>query len=350
MVAVLIKIVFVDKDEKYLSPLEMKFIEDFGEKVDIEVITEPDYLDRYFAEHRLIDILIINKEFYKYEFDKHEIRHVFIVSDSQADSNMNTSQENVNFIYKYLGIKDTYDMILGTAPEIADRINQDKCEVVAVYSPKGGTGSTVVSFGLAACISKIEKQVLYVSTETMQSFAHLLKNYDGKTCSLKELFEASEENLNKCIDNCTGTDEFLDYILPSGSVMSEENTDIFAYMELLNKIKKSGVYDYIIVDTSSELSQSKMNFLNTNDKVVVLFEPDAMSLYKLKLFSEAADTSKNKEYIYVCNKYDESLIDPELANLKIDRVIDKIDMYDSFMGIQSMIETEQFQKLFFRII
>ena len=64
-------IVLADTDEDYLMPLELKFIQGFGENADIIVITEREYLNYYFSSPRNIDILLISDELYSREFEKH---------------------------------------------------------------------------------------------------------------------------------------------------------------------------------------------------------------------------------------------------------------------------------------
>ncbi len=57
-----IKIILADTDERYLMPLERKFIDELEDKVDLIVITDRDYLKQYFETPQKLDILIINEE------------------------------------------------------------------------------------------------------------------------------------------------------------------------------------------------------------------------------------------------------------------------------------------------
>ena len=55
------RIVIVDSDINYIIPLQMKFVDEFFEKIDLEIITDPIYFNDLFSTPQKIDILIISE-------------------------------------------------------------------------------------------------------------------------------------------------------------------------------------------------------------------------------------------------------------------------------------------------
>ena len=56
-----LKIVLADTDENYLAPLERKFIDEFEDNGEIHVITDREYLRKYFSVPQSLDILLIDE-------------------------------------------------------------------------------------------------------------------------------------------------------------------------------------------------------------------------------------------------------------------------------------------------
>ena len=42
------RIIIADRDINYIAPIQLKFIEEFFDKIQLEVITDEDYYDQYF--------------------------------------------------------------------------------------------------------------------------------------------------------------------------------------------------------------------------------------------------------------------------------------------------------------
>ena len=58
------KVVFADRDYEFIAPLEAKILSDYGEIIELEVITEPEYFAEFFSQPKNIDILFASEEFY----------------------------------------------------------------------------------------------------------------------------------------------------------------------------------------------------------------------------------------------------------------------------------------------
>ena len=56
------RIIIADTDAGYIIPLQLKFAEDFFEKVDLEIITDTNYFESLFSTPQKIDILIVSED------------------------------------------------------------------------------------------------------------------------------------------------------------------------------------------------------------------------------------------------------------------------------------------------
>ncbi len=105
-----LSIVLCDEDERYLVPLELKFTEEFGEKAEIIVITDKEYLKSFFSTPQNIDVLIINEDLYDEEYEKQDISNVFLLSE--VDNSMQTENMILKRIYKYTSVKQIYNDVV----------------------------------------------------------------------------------------------------------------------------------------------------------------------------------------------------------------------------------------------
>ena len=75
------RIIIADTDAGYIIPLQLKFAEDFFEKVDLEIITDTDYFEALFSTPQKIDILIVSEDLYSTAMQRHNISHIFVMNE-----------------------------------------------------------------------------------------------------------------------------------------------------------------------------------------------------------------------------------------------------------------------------
>lgn len=107
-------------------------------------------------------------------------------------------------------------------------------------------------------------------------------------------------NLHEAI-GCEG----FDYLLPLKQSLSSLNISLNNFRHLIDKIKESGMYEYIIVDTSSEFTTDKSMLMGYCDKVIILTAQNESSDLKLNSLKYNIDSSNENKFITICNKYRE---------------------------------------------
>lgn len=110
------RIIIADTDISYIIPLQLKFVEDFFEKVELEIITEEDYFETLFSTPQRADILIVSEELYSQAMQRHNISHIFVMNEQYEEEQ--TADLNVNHIFKYTSIKEIFNEITGKSADV----------------------------------------------------------------------------------------------------------------------------------------------------------------------------------------------------------------------------------------
>ena len=169
------KIVIADDDFSYIVPLQSKFIYEFFDDIELEVITDEQYYKEMFSSPQKIDILIVDKKFYLDDFDKHEIKTIFVMTEDQNDDM--ECGENVHLLYKYTNVKGILIEIVGKSGlKMPVQKNKNTPQIIMVTSASGGIGKTTVAMGIATALSEMYKKVLYIEASRLQTFQYHLKN------------------------------------------------------------------------------------------------------------------------------------------------------------------------------
>ena len=175
------RIIIADTDMSYIVPLQLKFVEDFFEKVDIEIITELGYYEQFFNIPQKVDILIVSEKLYSQSMQLHNISHIFVMNEQYEEEQI--ADLNVNHIFKYTSIKEIFNEIIGKSADVLkiEKNEKKETQVVMIYSASGGTGKTTVALGVSAALTKNYKRVLYINAERLQTFQHMLENRSSIT-------------------------------------------------------------------------------------------------------------------------------------------------------------------------
>jgi pilus assembly protein CpaE len=181
-------------------------------------------------------------------------------------------------------------------------------KVIAVFSPKGGTGCTFVAINLAVALQKLKeaesKQVVLVDTSLQfgdvgvmmnlkpsRSIADLVEHIDDLDQDMFESTFLAHTSGVKCL-LAPPRPEMADLVSPEhvATVLSE----------------LKDYFDYIVVDTWSSLGDLVLSVLDNADRIVLLATPDIPSLANTKLFFEVTEALEYSQHkiLLVLNKMD----------------------------------------------
>ena len=96
-------IIIADTDELYLQNLERKFLEEFDDQIELEIISDLVYFEQRFETPVSVEILAVSEALYSTGLQRHNISNLCVLAEEQE--NGSTEDLSVNRVYKYLGIR-----------------------------------------------------------------------------------------------------------------------------------------------------------------------------------------------------------------------------------------------------
>jgi pilus assembly protein CpaE len=202
----------------------------------------------------------------------------------------------------------------GPLPSVAGGFNPAiSGKIIVVYSPKGGCGATTITTNLAIALKESNNKVVLVDSNLMFGDIAVFFNEHGKNNVLDLIDRVNDLDAEIITDvliknKATGIDilaapnqsQFVD------AGVGEPFSKILDYMR--------GMYDYILIDTASYLSEVVQTCLDVADYIVLVTIQDIPAIKNTNQFLSLADASGigRERIIFVMNRYDKRIsISPE---------------------------------------
>jgi pilus assembly protein CpaE len=186
-------------------------------------------------------------------------------------------------------------------------------KIIVVYSPKGGTGSTTVATNLALALKNGNSKVILVDGNVQFGDVAVFLNEQVKN-SVVDLTPRVDELDVEMVDGVISTHAATGLRIlacpPSPEMASEVVGEQFG--KLLNFLRQC--YDYIVVDTTSYLTDIVQASLTVSDVIVLITTQDIPSIKSSSLFLSLADASgiNRQQILFILNRYDKRIsITPE---------------------------------------
>ena len=332
-----LRIIIADEDYSYIIPLQLHFIEEMFEKINLEIITDREYFCELFSSPQSIDILIVSEDLYSSNLQKHEIKHVFLMRESPE---MLDISEHFVSIYKYTNIKEIFSIMQGKIDWNISEIEEmnDNPQIVLVTSAAGGVGKTTVAMGIASVLSSRMKRVLYMNVDHLQTFHGLLFNrMPINDNGLYMQLSASENDVFSKLKHLIRKEDFY-YIPPFKGALMTLGIKHSIGIELAKQAKISREYDFVIVDADSACDTDKIQLLEIADKIIFVTTQTDASIFALNCFLGSVDLPDKEKVMYVCNKFDPSernaILEPEMeitfyVNEYIEKMANYLDQKDT---------------------
>jgi len=292
--------ILADLNRDYILPLEIKLVETFQDRIDLEVVDDAQYLSTLLTAARRIDVLIITDRLYNGVSSNADIGITYKLTE---DSTLPAQEgQTVKTLFKYSNIQKIFGEIEYGARQFikVEPGHAEKTKTVIVYSAIGGIGKTTIALGLCANLVNNHKKVLYVDAENLQDFGFFLS--DKETLHSRASAVLSAEN-----DLYNGLRPYLrnegfDYLPPLRMAASSMGISLKAFRHYVGECKKHVVYDYIVIDTDSVFNEEKDKLIQLADRVVLLVKEGEYSRHKTNLLVNNFASMESKKYLAVCNK------------------------------------------------
>lgn len=198
-------------------------------------------------------------------------------------------------------------------------------KVVVVYSPKGGTGKTTIATNLAIALHSLETKTALIDANLQYGDVAVLVNEQVKN-SILEIAPRVDD-----LDEDVVQEVMLKHSASGMHILAAPPRPEFAnrividqFIKLVQFLKQ--IYSYIVIDTSSYLSDAVQAALDLADVTILITTQDIPAVKNCHLFLALADGSgiKRGKIIFVMNKFDRRIsISPERIgeNLKQEVVV-----------------------------
>lgn len=179
-----------------------------------------------------------------------------------------------------------------------------KGKIITVYSPKGGVGCTTIATNLAIALKKPDNKVIIVDGDLQFGDVVIFLNEQGRN-SLYDLTKRAEELDPDIIEEVitkhksSGVDILA--CPPSPELADSINADQFRLvLEFLKQI-----YNFVIVDTASYLTETVQTALEVADYILLITSQDIPSIRSCSVFLTIAKESNLLDRVlFVLNRYD----------------------------------------------
>lgn len=295
-------IIIADADINYIIPLQLKFAEDFFEKVNIEIITDRDYFDKFSSTPQKVDILIISEDMYDNSIQRHNVSHIFVMTEEYKEDR--TADLNVEHIFKYTSIKEIFSEITGKSADVLKiQKESQETQIVVFYSASGGTGKTTMALGVCASLTKNYKKVLYINAARLQSFHHMLKNHSAITMAdVYAKLSVAGDDIYEDIKHVIRQELFY-YVPPFKAAIMSLGLTYSVYEKIVRSAKRSGDYDFILVDADTTFDEDKASLLNIADKVVIVTNQTMAAVCATNILISNINGTNAEKYMVICNNF-----------------------------------------------
>jgi len=194
-----------------------------------------------------------------------------------------------------------------------------KGKVVTIYSPKGGTGCTTLAVNLAITLNNEDTRVALVDGNLQFGDVAVFLNEQGKN-TIVDLAPRAEE-----LDPEIVEDVMLKHVASGLHVLAAPSRPEYAervsssqFAKVLEYLRQ--MYAYVIVDTSTLLTDATLSAIDVSDLIVLVTTQDIPAIKNCRLFLDLLQTLgiERDRILFVMNRYDKRI------NITPDRVAENL--------------------------
>jgi pilus assembly protein CpaE len=211
-------------------------------------------------------------------------------------------------------------------------------DVIVVYSPKGGVGCTTVATNLAVTLHNEETHVVLVDGNLQFGDVEVMLNEKGRN-SIADLAPRADELEMEVLDDVLITHTMSGIRVLTAPSRPEQAESITG--ESFGKILKylRQIFSYIVVDTSSTLTDVVLTAIEAADVIVLLASQDIPSINNSRLFLNLVDVLEieRERILFVLNRYDKRIaITPEAIGENLKQAVDSVLPLDERVVVPSV--------------
>ena len=349
------RVIIADEDSDYIIPLQLKFVKEFFNQIDLEIVTDRQYFLELFSKPQKAEILILSEGLYDSSLQKHNIGCIFVMTEQNEQSG--TEELNIDKLYKYTSVKEIFNEIVGKSKGVFRLESDEKQEtqIILVTSASGGAGKTTIAMGVSAFLTKYyEKRILYLNASRLQNFQYMLDNdtpvtsheiYTKLLNPSGQIYEEIKHVLRK---------ESFSYLPAFKAALMSVGLQYEVYGKIALSAKKSRDFDFIVIDAECTFDEDKAKLLDAADKVIIVTEQSVNAVHAVNALISNINGTNSDKYIFVCNKFDKgvynALISPNVTlKFTVNEYVDKFAA-NGMPGCEALSEKEGIKKTAFLLL
>lgn len=344
------RIIIADTDINYITPLQQKFIEEYFEKIDLEIISDREYYEFFFSSPQKADVLIVSEELYSPVVDRHDITNIFVMTEHRKE-NPSGYPSSIEQIYKYTNIDEVFNAITGKSEDSLRRVSKAdrETQIILVYAGSGGVGKTTIALGVCASLNQCHKKILYMNADRLQMFQIMFSNMSPvNSADIYASLGTPDENIYSEIKHALRNEGFF-YLPPFRTALMSSGIKYSIFEKIAISAKKTGDYDYILIDSDAAFDEYKASLIDIADKVIIVTKQSRASVYATNLLVSNINGINTDKYIFVCNDFDENapnyLISPDIIKkFSITEYVGHLPRYDQ-LKVNDLADEQRIQKI-----
>lgn len=317
----IISIAIVDSNREYLKRLT-EVLQEYGE-LRISIFTNVEKLLDSMRREKY-DVVLFDPDVSDEKLYISNVKLLLCLYSDEAENK--DLYKDIDNIHKYQRISNIYKEILKKYADKAGYLvgagGIANTKLISVYSPSGGVGKTVVSLALSVGLAELGKKVLYISNEQLSSSSSILPYKEQGTTALVEAMNSGASFEVKLKGIVKEGMDGIEYFEGFERIADYGDVDKAEMKSLLENIRRSGLYDYVVIDMESNIDETVKATWDEVDNIIVICKSGEFSSRKLELFSAQGVVLENRhKFLRVHNmsegswKFNDELDVPCIGNI-----------------------------------
>jgi pilus assembly protein CpaE len=173
-------------------------------------------------------------------------------------------------------------------PPRAERPPRPLGKLLMVYSPKGGTGCSVVASNLAIALAKTtSKKVALIDGNLQFGDSDVLLDLQGNRTIVDIVNRIDELDSDLMSVMTTRHPSGIKVLAAPPTPVAFERISPDTFKKVLSQLKKD--FDYVLLDTWSRLDDMVLGAIDLADRILVVMTPEIPSIKSTKLFFDIAE-------------------------------------------------------------
>ena len=227
---------------------------------------------------------------------------------------------------------------LGSPMVMHARMPVSNGKIITVYSPKGGTGCTTIAVNLAVALHNEDTRAVLVDANLQFGDVAVFLNEQGKNTIL-EMAPRVDELEPEVVEEILIRHDASGVRILAAPQKPEHAEDVSAeqFTKVLRYLKS--LYPYVIVDTSSILTDITLAAIDASDLIVLITTQEIPAIKNVRLFLDLAHTMgiEREHIVFTMNRFDKRIaITPERVSENIKEEISAVIPLDERVVIPAV--------------